>query len=68
MIDDTPPEELEPVYERDQVLGWRIVMFVDLGYSTDEAIRLAHLDVDHHDLERLVRNGCPLPTAVTIVA
>jgi hypothetical protein len=50
------------------VLRWRTERLIDLGYPRREANRLAITSVDTHELERLIRMGCPLDTAVRIAA
>jgi hypothetical protein len=50
------------------VLHWRIQRLIDLGYSRRKAARLAATSIDTHELERLIRMGCPPLTAVRIAA
>jgi hypothetical protein len=50
------------------VLRWRTERLIDLGYARGEAARLATTSVDTHELERLIRMGCPPDTAVLIAA
>jgi hypothetical protein len=50
------------------VLHWRTERLIDLGYSRRKAARLAATSVDTHELERLIRMGCPPDTAVRIAA
>jgi hypothetical protein len=50
------------------VQRWRTERLIDLGYAHGEAARLAATSVDTHELERLIRMGCPPDTAVLIAA
>jgi hypothetical protein len=50
------------------VLRWRKERLIDLGYARRDAARLAGTSVDTHELERLIRMGCPRDTAVRIAA
>ena len=50
------------------VIRWRTRRLLGIGYELQEAARLAVSRVDIHELERLIRNGCPLETAVRIAA
>jgi hypothetical protein len=50
------------------VMRWRTQRLVELGYALGEAARLALSDVDVHELERLIANGCPLDLALRIAA
>ena len=50
------------------VIRWRTERLLGIGYEPEEAARLAHSPVDIHELEHLIRNGCPLETAVRIAA
>jgi hypothetical protein len=60
--------KLDTLDEEFTVLRWRTERLVDLGYSRRDANRLAFTSVDIHELERLIRMGCPLDTAVRIAA
>lgn len=51
-----------------EVVRWRTQRLLEIGYELREAARLAFSRIDIHDLERLVDRGCPLETAVRIVA
>lgn len=48
------------------VMRWRIERLLTLGYEFGRAASLAMSQVDVHDLERLIRKGCPRDTAVRI--
>jgi hypothetical protein len=50
------------------VLRWRTQRLRALGYDLARAVVLACSAVDVHELERLIVRGCPLGTAVRIVA
>ena len=50
------------------VSAWRIERFLELGYTVDQALELAELRVDHHDVENLIRQGCPPATAIAILS
>jgi hypothetical protein len=56
------------VDERDSVRGWRVVYFLDLGADADQALELAESRIDPHDVENLVRRGCPLREALEILS
>jgi hypothetical protein len=51
-----------------QVVRWRTERLVALGYKRREAVSLAALQVDIHELERLIEKGCPPETAFRIAA
>ena len=51
-----------------EVVRWRTRRLLEIGYELREAARLAFSRIDIHDLEQLVVRGCPLETAVRIVA
>jgi hypothetical protein len=60
------------VAERDlefaAVTRWRYQRLVKLGVPLADAIRIAHEhDVDLHEIERLIRQGCAPEVAVRIV-
>jgi hypothetical protein len=48
------------------VIGWRTQRLLALGYELGEAGSLALSDLDIHELEQLIENGCPRETAVRI--
>jgi hypothetical protein len=50
------------------IVGWRTERLLALGYGLREAAFLALSQVDLHELERLIANGCPPATAVRIAA
>ena len=50
------------------VMRWRTQRLLRIGYELREAARLALSRIDIHELERLIGTGCPLETAVRIVA
>lgn len=51
------------------ILAWRMESFMRLGYSDVDAEALAFCtDIDPHDVERLIKKGCPPDTAVQILA
>jgi hypothetical protein len=60
--------KLDILDEELAVLRWRTERLIDLGYPRRDANRLAITAVDTHELERLIRMGCPLDTAVRIAA
>jgi hypothetical protein len=51
-----------------EVIRWRTQRLLRIGYEIREAARLALSRIDIHELEQLVGRGCPLETAVRIVA
>ena len=60
--------ELEALDDELVVTRWRTERLVRLGYELREAASLALSEVDVHELERLIGNGCPPATAVRIAA
>ena len=50
------------------VLRWRTERLMALGYKFPRAAFLANSGLDIHELERLIRKGCPPATAVRIAA
>jgi hypothetical protein len=61
---DAEPRRLDDL----SVFRWRKERLIDLGYARRDAARLATTSVDTHELERLIRMGCPRDTAVQIAA
>ena len=47
-------------------ITWRTQRMVSLGADAALAARIAESDVDVHDIERLLKAGCPLALAWTI--
>ena len=60
--------ELRQLEDELDVIRWRTQRLLKIGYDLREAGRLALSRIDIHELEQLVRRGCPLETAVRIVA
>lgn len=60
--------ELRQLDDELGVIRWRTQRLLNIGYELREAGRLALSRIDIHELEHLVRRGCPLETAVRIVA
>lgn len=50
------------------VLRWRTERLLALGYDFRRAAFLAYSGIDIHELERLIRKGCPPATAERIAA
>jgi hypothetical protein len=48
-------------------ISWRIKRMVSLGADAELAAKIADSDADVHDIERLLKAGCPLELAWTIV-
>ena len=46
---------------------WRTQRMVSLGADAELAAKIADSDADVHDIERLLKAGCPLDLAWTIV-
>lgn len=52
-----------------EVLRWRFEQLLGAGYDAETAVALARrVEIDLHLAVRLLRNGCPLETAVSILA
>ena len=47
-------------------IRWRTQRMVSLGADPELAAKIAHSDVDVHDIDRLVKAGCSLELAWTI--
>ena len=66
------PDNLDPGWtgldDELEVVRWRTQRLLRIGYELREAARLAFSRIDIHELEQLVGRGCPLETAVRIVA
>lgn len=60
-------QELEHETEASLVWRHRLVQFLVLGYDMDEAELLADSKVDHHELANLIKRGCPIRTATSIL-
>lgn len=54
--------------ERLRVFEWRRERLQALGFPSRAATRLALSDIDVHELERLIRHGCPPELAARIAA
>lgn len=50
-----------------RVRRWRRNQLYDLGFPLADARKLADAPVDLGDARRLIRSGCPHPTAVRIL-
>jgi hypothetical protein len=48
-------------------ITWRTQRLVSLGADADLAAEIADSDADVHDIERLLKAGCPLDLAWSIV-
>jgi hypothetical protein len=48
-------------------INWRTRRMASLGADAELAAKIAHSDADVHDIERLLKAGCPLELAWTIV-
>jgi hypothetical protein len=48
-------------------ITWRTQRLVSLGAGADLAAQIAGSDADVHDIERLLKSGCPLELAWSIV-
>jgi hypothetical protein len=48
-------------------ISWRTQRMVSLGADADLAAKIADSDADVHDIERLLKAGCPLDLAWTIM-
>ena len=51
-----------------EVIRWRAQRLLKIGYEPHEVAGLALSRIDIHELEQLIGEGCPLETAVRIVA
>jgi hypothetical protein len=59
---------LKPVPERESVQRWRLEQLATVGYPADHAKTLSKReDVDLHLAIRLLRQGCPVETALQIL-
>ena len=56
----------DPADDDVTVAQWRTDRLLALGYPLRDAAYLALSDVDLHEIERLIDNGCPAETAVRI--
>jgi hypothetical protein len=50
-----------------RVRRWRRNQLYDLGFPLADASKLADAPVDLGDARRLIRSGCPHPTALRIL-
>jgi hypothetical protein len=48
-------------------ITWRTQRLVSLGADAELAATIAHSDADVHDIERLLKAGCPLELAWMII-
>lgn len=46
---------------------FQVAMFQQLGVAHDVAVDLVNNRVDWHEVDRLVKSGCPLDLAIRIV-
>ena len=57
-----------PRRDAPEVLSWRFERLLDAGYDPETASALAkRVEIDLHLAVRLVSNGCPPDTAVSIL-
>jgi hypothetical protein len=66
---ETSPITIETVIIREPggaEVRWRALRMVSLGADAALAEAIANSDVDVHDIERLLKAGCPLDVAWTI--
>jgi hypothetical protein len=54
--------------EQDAVFAWREQRLAELGLVTSDSYLGALLEIDWHEVERLVRVGCDPELAIRIVA
>jgi hypothetical protein len=60
--------ELLDARAAEDVLRWRFDELVRAGYDADQALILAsHVEVDLHSATDLLRQGCPVATALRIL-
>ena len=61
-------DELDAITEDQRsVLVWRVLQFVELGFTNDVSITLAYAGADIGCARDLVARGCPLRTAARIL-
>jgi hypothetical protein len=68
--DDVTPvadDDVEPPSEAERVRAWRRARLVALGVPEHVALVLAEDASSHHELKRLLVQGCPLSTALRIL-
>jgi len=64
----SPTELATPATEHDPVRAWRLDQLRRAGYPLREAVVLsARKDLDIHQATDLLRQGCPLETAIRIL-
>ena len=65
-----PPTDNIPLTEDERVERWRYDAFVALGVDRADALWMCDVtsEIDCHELEALIRDGCPVETAIRIVA
>jgi hypothetical protein len=63
----TTPAPTTPT-EADRLTAWRTQQLQALGYHPEDADLWANLGLDWHALQTLIANGCPLDTAIRILA
>lgn len=57
-----------PSHLLDPVTDWRLEQLVEAGYERPDAVRLSkRADVDLHVAIGLLRDGCPVETALRIL-
>ena len=63
-----PPTDNEILAgEELQVMRWRTDRLADLGLDPDTADLIANSDVDWHQCERMLADGCSIPMLLLIV-
>ena len=63
-----PPVSVEQLAERDPVRRWRLEELRRAGYLSGQAVVLSgRSDVDLHLATKLLRDGCPVETAMRIL-
>jgi hypothetical protein len=64
----TPPPTTPTETEADRLTAWRTQQLQALGYHPEDADLWANQGLDWHTLETLITHGCPLDTAIRILA
>lgn len=67
--DQPTPDEARHLTEYQRRVARRTLNLLELGFSMEQILCLkpAKAGFDWHNAERLVKNGCPLDTAVRIL-
>lgn len=60
--------EYMPAFNPPDVIDWRILNLIELGFETKTAEKVADSQIDCHEIYKLVKRGCSPKLALEIVS